>query len=161
VTGTPRFWSVVAGLAFLHFVLHLALGLGRWAPDLLTVSLLLGVRELRAGWAAGLGFFYGVLKDAFSILSFGAETVSMTVVGIVGARTRDLFVGDSILFVVSYLAGGVWLRALLHWTFMGELVRPPFVDAVLVKAPLGALYAALVGLLALVMGGGWARESAR
>ena len=49
-------WTAVFGLAFLHFLLHLGLGLDDIAPDLLTVALLLVVREVGMGTAAGIGF---------------------------------------------------------------------------------------------------------
>ena len=36
------------------------------------------------GSAAGLGFVFGLLEDAFSILAFGANTIAMTLVGAIG-----------------------------------------------------------------------------
>ncbi len=72
------------------------------------------------GAGAALGFFFGILEDAFSVLAFGASALAMTVVGILGARTRDLFVGDSLLFLFVYLALGKLLRDLIYWVVAGE-----------------------------------------
>jgi hypothetical protein len=61
-------------------------------------------------------------------------------------------VGDSRIFVVSYLFVGKWVCDLGHWILAGEGLRQPFSDQVLVQGGLGALYVALVGLgLTLVL----------
>jgi rod shape-determining protein MreD len=145
----------VAVLALLHFLLHMGLGLGNRAPDLLTISLLLAAREVGMGTAAGIGFAFGLLLDAFSLLAFGANTVAMTLLGAAGARTRDLFVGDSFFFVVSYLFLGKWVKDLLYWVLVGEGIREPFVQAVLVESSVNALYVAGVGVLVVTVTGAW------
>ena len=66
-TGT-RVWLLVAVLAFSHLLLHVGFGIGRAAPDLLTVALLLGARELGMGRAAGLGLFFGLVQAAAGIV---------------------------------------------------------------------------------------------
>ncbi|HKJ02098.1 MAG TPA: rod shape-determining protein MreD, partial [Longimicrobiales bacterium] len=139
-------WLVVGALFFLHFVLHVGLGLGRSAPDLLTVALLLAAREVGVGAAAGTGLVFGLLEDALSVLSFGANAIAMSLVGLAGAVTRDLFVGDSLFFLVSYFVAGKFARDLIHWVVAGETVRQPFVDQVLFQGLLGGLYAAVVGI---------------
>ena len=45
--GSWRVWATVIVLALLHFLLHLGLGLGNLAPDLLTISLLLAATQVR------------------------------------------------------------------------------------------------------------------
>ena len=151
-----RVWWVVGLLILLHFGLHVSLGLGASAPDLLVVALLLAAREVRIGLGAGLGFFLGLLDDAFSVLAFGANTFAMTLVGMAGARTRDLFVGDSLLFFASYLVLGKWMRDFLHWVAVGEDLRESFVDAMLIQSPISAVYAGVVGLVAIAITGlGW------
>ena len=143
-------------LVLLHFGLHLSLGLGESAPDLLVVALLIGAREVDTGWAAGLGFFLGLLDDAFSVLAFGANTIALTIVGIGGARTRDLFVGDSLLFLTSYLMLGKWTRDFIHWVAVGEGLREPFVDTMVIQSPISAVYAGLIGLVVIAISGlGW------
>lgn len=143
----PLTLVVVGGLVVLHFLLHTGLGLGLVAPDLLTVGLLVAARDLRPGWAAGLGFALGLMEDALSVLAFGANAVTLTALGIAGAATRELFVGDSRRFVVSYFFVGKALRDLLHWVLVGEELRRSFVEQVLLQGLAGAAYAALVGLV--------------
>lgn len=148
-------WIVVVGLVLLHFVLHVGLGLGVIAPDLLTVALLLAAREVGVGTAAGTGLVFGLLEDALSVLSFGANGVAMSVVGLLGAVTRDLFVGDSLFFLVSYFVLGKFLRDMLHWIVVGDALRQPFVEHVLIQGLLGGLYAAAVGIVIMAVTGLW------
>jgi rod shape-determining protein MreD len=119
-------------------------------------------REVRIGVAAGVGFAFGLLEDAFSILAFGANAVALTVVGILGARSRDLFVGESLTFLISYLALGTWLRFALQWLLGGDGgPRPPAGQALLLQAPVAALYAAGVGVVLLRVMGAWSGERLR
>lgn len=136
-----------------HFVLHVGFGYGRGAPDLLTIGLLLAARDVGLGPAAVVGLVFGLLEDALSVLAFGANSVTMTAIGIAGAFTRDLFVGDSRLFVVSYFFVGKWMRDLLHWLMVGEGLRQPFLGEVLFQGTLAAAYAALVGVVLLSVTG--------
>ena len=153
-------WFVVAGLFLLHFLLHVGFGWGRVAPDLLTVALLLAAREVGVGTAAGTGLVFGLLEDALSVLSFGANAVAMSLVGLAGAVTRDLFVGDSLFFLVSYFVAGKFVRDFLHWAAVGETMRQPFVDQVLVQGLVGGFYAAAVGIAVMAVTGLW-REGPR
>jgi rod shape-determining protein MreD len=158
VTRGPAFWGVALLLPVLHFLLHVGLGVGAWAPDLLTVGLLVTARQVRTGTAAGVGFALGLLEDALSILSFGANTMALTLVGILGARSRELFVGESVAFLASYLALGTWLRGAIHWLLTQESPREEAVRVLLVQAPAAAAYAAVVGTLLLLVTGVWTRE---
>ena len=146
-------WVLVAGLVLAHFVLHVGLGYGRGAPDLLTIGLLLAAREVGVGAAAAVGLAFGLLEDALGVLAFGANSVTMTVIGIAGALTRDLFVGDSRLFVVSYFFAGKWMRDLLHWLMIGSELRQPFAQEVLLQGMVAAAYAALVAMVLLSLTG--------
>ena len=141
-----RVWILVGALVLLHFFLHVGLAFGIGAPDLLTVGLLLAAREVGLGRAAAMGFSLGLLEDAMSALAFGANGVALTLVGIGGALTRDLFVGDSLLFLVSYFWIGKWARDLVHWVSVGEGLRQPFVEQVIVQGAIGGAYAAVVGI---------------
>ncbi len=146
-------WVLVGGLVVAHFVLHLGLGFGRGAPDLLTIGLLLASREVGVGAAAAVGLAFGLLEDALGVLAFGANGVTMAAIGIVGAFTRDLFLGDSRLFVISYFFAGKWMRDLLHWLMIGEELRQPFAQEVLLQGIVAAAYAALVGIVLLSLTG--------
>jgi cell shape-determining protein MreD len=141
-----RVWALVAVLIVLHLLLHVALALGVVAPDLMTVALLIAAREVGMGRAAAIGFGLGLLEDGLSVIAFGANTVAMTLIGIGGALTRDLFVGDTRLFIVLYFWLGKWIRDLLHWVSVGEDLRQPLVDVVIVQGAIGGAYAAAVGI---------------
>lgn len=154
------FWAVALLLPILHFLLQVGFGLGARAPDLLTVALLVIAREVRAGAAAGIGFAFGLLEDAFSLLAFGANAVAMSLVGILGARSRDLFVGESVLFLASYVFAGTWMRHALHWALAGSAVREGGMRSLLLEAPLAGLYAAVVGTALLLVTGAWRTEPA-
>lgn len=145
---------VVLVLAALHFLLHVTFGLGAVAPDLLVVALLVLARRVGMGVAALVGFAFGLMEDALSLVAFGANALSLAAVGALGARTRDLFVGDSILFMAAYLAAGKWLRDSMHWVLMGS-GRGDVLAAFVVQAPAGALYAAGAGLAVLAATGIW------
>lgn len=144
---------LVPFLVILHFLFHLGFGWGAGAPDLLILALLLAAREVGMGLGAGMGLFFGLLEDAFSVLAFGANAVAMTLVGALGARTRDLFVGDSLLFAFAYVGLGKWLRDLVHWLVVGEGVREPFVNAMLVEGLFSAIYVGLVAMLVMTVFG--------
>lgn len=156
----PRVWVVAIVLFLLHFLLHVGLGFGSGAPDLLTVALLLIAREVGVGTAAGTGLIFGLLEDALSVLSFGANALAMTVIGAAGAATRDLFVGDSMVFLVSYFVVGKFLRDVLHWVVVGETLRQPFLEQVVAQGLLGGVYAAATGILVMALTGLW-REAPR
>ena len=150
-----RILLIVVSLAALHFLLRLGFGLDAVAPDLLTLSLLVAARELSMAGGASLGLLYGLLEDSFSVVAFGGSAVAMTIVGAAGSRTRDLFVGDALVFLVAYLLSGKLARDLIQWLVVGEGVRQPFTEAILVQAPLGALYMAAVGVVVIAGTGSW------
>lgn len=145
--GHLRGWVVAIVLVVLHFLLHVGLSYGRGAPDLLTLAVLLLARELSVGRASVVGLAFGLLEDALSVLAFGANSMAMTLVAIGGAATRDLFVGDTRLFLVSYVFIGKWTRDLIHWVAVGEGLRQPFVEQVVIEGGIASLYLAAVGLV--------------
>lgn len=157
--GDAGFWAVLAILVVLHFLLHLGFGIGSGAPDLLTLALLLGARAGGMALGAGLGFGFGLLQDAFSVLAFGSNALAMTLVGAVGSFTRELFVGESGLFVFVYLFLGKWFRDFLQWLVVGEDLREPFVREILMGSTVGGFYMAVVGMLVVVALGGGLREA--
>lgn len=149
--GGAAFWLFIGLLVVLHFILHLSLGLGAWAPDLLTLAVLLGARQLSAGWAGGLGFALGLLEDGVSLGAFGAAAITQTLIGFLGARSRDLFVGESFLFLSLYLFVGAWLKNALYYGIAQAVRRGEPLEALLVYAPLDAAYVAAAGLVAMIV----------
>ena len=138
---------LVSCLILTHLVLRTALGFGKAAPDLFIVALLVGSRTLGVGAGAGLGFVLGLLEDAFSMRAFGANAFAMTLVGALGAKSRDFFVGDSTGFLVTFFLLGTWVRDLLAWVVTDGSIRPVFLDHLVIEAPLLALYTTVVGLV--------------
>ncbi len=148
MNGSTRwsYWVFVALLVVLHFVLRLGIGLQELAPDLLVIALLLAAREARPGTAAGLGLLFGVLDGAVVPFTLGASAVVLTLLGFLGARSRDLFAGDSYVFLAVYLFAGKWLfDALLYLLTGTAFASTP--SYLLLISPLAALYAAASGLL--------------
>lgn len=145
------FWVFIALLVSVHFILHLTLGMSTWAPDLLTLSVLMAARQLNGGAAAAVGFGLGLLSDAVSLGAFGAGAMTQTVVGYLGARSRDLFVGDSMLFLSLYFFMGAWLQDALYYWVAPAVRRGETVEALLIHAPLQALYVAVAGVAAILV----------
>ena len=142
-----RLFLLCTVLILTHLLLHVALALGPVAPDLAVVALLLASRALGSSGGAALGFALGLVEDAFAVISFGANAFALTVVGALGARTRDFFVGDSIPFLAIFFTLGKWSRDLLAWTASDPPARPPLDGLALVESPLLGLYAAATGLV--------------
>lgn len=139
--------AAVAGtLVVLHLVIHVGFGVGAAAPDLFTLALLIVARDMHMAGATGLGLFLGLLEDAQGLLAFGAHGIALAVVGALAARTRELFVGDSLFFVASYFLLGKWLRDALYWMAAGSQLRGPVGEALVVDAGLAAVYMTVVGL---------------
>ena len=145
--NNTAFWIFIIVLVVVHLSIHVGFGVRGLVPDLLTVALLLGARRLTGSGAAGLGLALGLLNDALSLTAFGALALTYTIVGFAGARSRDLFEGDSLLFVAVYVFLGKWLRDLLYITF----TRSEPWSNLWSGAPLAALYAALAAMIALTL----------
>jgi rod shape-determining protein MreD len=143
-----QFVGFIADLVVLYFLLRVGLGLGVLAPDLLVVALLLAARRMRAGWAAGLGFFLGVLDGAAHPMTMGAGALALSVLGYLGARSREGLAGDSPLLLALYLFAGKWLYDVIVYLL---LIKPNLagpVSTLVLGSPLAAAYAAAVGLAA-------------
>lgn len=117
------------------------------APDFLVVGLLLAARSIPAGYAAGLGFALGLLEDSLSVSRFGAAALVLTVVGYLGARSRDFFLGDEPLFTAAYLFAGKWAVDLALGAFVGDM---SWMGSLVLSPASGALSAAAgAGLVAV------------
>lgn len=140
------FWVFIALLVVLHFLLRVGLGYEQLAPDLLVVALLLGARQLPAGYAAGLGLFLGILDGSLTPFALGGSALSLTILGFLGARSRELFSEDNYLLLAVYLFLGKWLFDLILFLATGELFQAGATYLLLIS-PLTALYAAAVGVI--------------
>ena len=146
--GASYYPAFIATLVVLHFALHVGLGWGAVAPDLIIVAALLAARRMQAPWAAGLGLGLGLMQDALSYTAFGASGIIMCVLCYLGSRSRDFFEGDSILFLAVYLFLGKWLSDVALNIFGRSAPLDPF-TLFAATAPLAALYSAVAGSLAL------------
>ena len=148
MNGTTRWgcWVFIGLLVVLHVVLRVGRGLEQLAPDLLIVALLLAAREIRAGYAAGVGLLFGILDGSLVPYHLGATAVVLTLLGFFGARSREVVAGDSLVFMAVYLFVGKWLFDTLLYLVTGEAFGPMAGYLVLVS-PLAALYAAAAGLV--------------
>ncbi len=155
---------VVFGAALLmalHFIFRVGFGWHGWVPDLSTLGLLVLAREVRVGTGTAVGFALGLLEDSLSSLAFGASTMAMTLVAAVGGRTRDLFEGESLTFVVAYLFIGKWGRDLVQWVMTAQELREPLQRALLVDSVVASAYVALVGLALVRLVGNWLKTGTR
>ncbi|HUH13010.1 MAG TPA: rod shape-determining protein MreD, partial [Longimicrobiales bacterium] len=115
----------------------------------LTVAVLLGARRTRPGVGAGVGFVFGLIRDALGLGPFGTAALVLTALGYLGSRTRDLFEGESLLFTLVYLFVGVWLHNAAYTLIGGELLAGGLGMLFVVGAAAAAGYAALAGTVLL------------
>ena len=132
---------VVLAILVAHFTLHRFLVSWPGMPSLLIGALLLGALRLQAGTAAVFGFILGLLEAAMGLEGMGILSLVFTLIGYLGARSRDLLFADARHYVFIYLFVGTWVAEVaLMLAMPGEhgLLGP------LVLAPLSALTTSLV-----------------
>jgi len=140
-----RAYSAVAiAMLVLHVLLRPLLQGLPVSPDLLTGGVLVGGLVLRAGSAAVLGFFAGLVEAALSVGGLGPLTIVYTLLGYGSARSRDLIFADLQYFLFAYLFVGTWLTQLVLAALAGSTLTWMFAFVV---APLSALLTALLGEL--------------
>ncbi len=142
---------VVVALTFLHFALRPATDHWVASPNLLLCAVLVAARELRSGTAAGVGFVLGLLEDAMAVSYFGLATLLLVPIAYIGSRTRDLFVGEELLFMGAYLFVGTWLYEVLTYLVAGS--GGALLSHLFVRAPLDGLTTAVVGYLTVPLVG--------
>jgi cell shape-determining protein MreD len=146
--GWTRQWTLFTFvLITAHFLLHVALGMGGLAPDLLAVAALLGARRLPIAGGAVLGFVIGLLADAFAVTGFAATGLGLAVACAGGAYSRDFFEGESLIFNAVYLLGGATIATLVAEIFAGRTGGQLF--NAFFGAVLAGTYTAVAGIAAL------------
>ena len=149
VTRSVAFWTFIAVLVLLHLLLRLGAGLA-FVPDLLVVAALLGARRLGGAMAAGYGLLLGLIADSLSTVAFGATAVAFVIVCYLGSRSRDLFEGDSFLFILVYVFLCTWLAEAIRFAVGGAVQRGARPWVLLTSTPLAALYTGLAAFTALL-----------
>jgi rod shape-determining protein MreD len=142
-----RFWAFLAMLVLLHLILHIGLGLGRSAPDLLVAAALLASRRTDGASAAAIGVGLGLLDDALGMRGFGVRAFSIGVAAYLGARSRQVVEGDAVLFLPLVLFLGAWAAYAVAWVVDGG-VDP---TTLITRAPTDAAYAAATGTFAIMI----------
>jgi rod shape-determining protein MreD len=145
------FWGFVVLLVLGHFLLRVAFGLGDVLPDLLTIAALLAARRLRSPAATLLGLVLGAVEDALALSAFGTRAVATAAVSFLGSRSRDLFEGDSVIFLAFYLFAGKWAREAIVFVLDMRAARGDAMTVLLIDGPLAALYAAVAGTIAYLL----------
>jgi hypothetical protein len=132
---------IILVLLVVHFTLYRFFV--RWPamPNLMIGALLLGALRLQAGYAAAFGFGLGILEAAMGLEGLGTISVILTIVGYLGARSRDLLFADARYYVFFYLFAGTWVAEL---SLMLALPGGPHLLEALVLAPVSALGTATI-----------------
>jgi rod shape-determining protein MreD len=146
---TTTFWAFIVILVLLHLSLRLAFGLAV-IPDLLVVATLLGARRLNAAGAGLFGLVLGVLADSLAVVAFGATAVAFVIVSFLGSRTRNVFEGESYLFVAVYTFLGSWLIEAVRFLAGNAMARGVEPSRLLTEAPLQSLYIAIAAVVSLI-----------
>ena len=146
---TSAFWTFIVVLILLHLTFRVGFGL-LFVPDLLVVAALLGSRRLGGAAAAGFGLGLGILADALATVGFGATAVAFVIVCYLGSRSRNLFEGDSFLFILCYVFAGAWLIELIRFLLDGSVQRGEAWMTLVTMVPLLALYTGIAGFVSLL-----------
>lgn len=121
MSGWSRKWTAFTiVLIAAHLLLHVGLGLGAIAPDLLTAAALLGARRLPLALGVAYGFCMGLLGDAFAVDAYAATGLGLAVACGLGALTRDYFEGESLLFTAVYVLVGAALAGMVAAVMAGR-----------------------------------------
>jgi len=132
---------VVLVLLVVHFTLYRFFV--RWPvmPNLMIGALLIGALRMPAGIAALFGFGLGILEASMGLEGLGTISLVLTVVGYLGARSRDLLFADARHYVFFYLFAGTWVA---EFSLMLAMPGGPHVLEALVLAPVSALGTAVI-----------------
>ena len=148
MTGWTRKWTLFTlVMIVVHLLLHVGIGLGGIAPDLLTATALLGARRLPLAGAIAFGFAIGLLADTFAVDGFAATGLGLAIACGLGAFSRDYFEGESLLFTAVYLLIGAGVSSILADVLAGRASGPPIGYAAGIVG--SAIYTAVAGAFAL------------
>ena len=148
VRNRTRLVALSVFLVALHLLLHVGLGLGALAPDLVTLAILIVARTSPLAVAAFAGLVLGLLKDATALSAFGANALAGIVAGILGSLCTRLIV-YSRWFFASYLFFGKLAVDTAVWVAGGDN-RGSLTEAA-VAAGIGGGYLVFVGFFIVIL----------
>ncbi|HWZ29524.1 MAG TPA: rod shape-determining protein MreD [Gemmatimonadales bacterium] len=154
-TDKYRFWFVLAGLVLLHFSVRTKLGDDRIAPDFLLLALLMYTIRAAPGPSAGAGFVVGIIRDALTPTSFGANALAHTFVGYLSSWAKVVFFAENLFVNGCIFFGGTWIRNLVVSLASGQLKGALLLWELFVWSPLQSLTTAVTGVLILGILGPW------
>jgi rod shape-determining protein MreD len=92
----------------------------------------------------------GVIADSLSTVAFGATAVAFVIVCYLGSRSRNLFEGDSFIFILCFVFFGAWLVEAIRFAVGAAVQRGATPLTLVTSAPLAALYTGLAAFIALL-----------
>ena len=101
------------------------------------------------GPSAGVGFLVGLLRDALSPASFGAQALAQTLVGYLAAWGKTVFFAENLFVNACLFFAGTWCRNLIVALASGQLKGGLLGWELLVWSPLQSFTTALVGVTVL------------
>lgn len=141
----------VAALVVLDLLLHAGLGVGRIAPDLIAVAVLLTARRTGAVQVVLLALALGLIDDAMGVGNLGGRSLGLGLAALAGTWTLQLVEGEAPLLIVPYLFLGKWLAdAIVAVIRPGTVTRDIWLELI-TTAPLTAVWTAVAGTAALVV----------
>lgn len=141
----------VAVLGALHFLARPLLVSWWGAPDLAVAGVLVATLHLRGGQAAVAGFVLGLLDEAMGLEQVGPLAALYALAGYLGARSWEVIMAETWLFLPLYLAFGSWMLILAN-TYLTSFDLSW--NYALTEAPVSAvLTAAVAGLASRAAGG--------
>jgi len=154
-TDRYRYPFMMTLLVVLQFTVRSHLGGDRIAPDFLLLALLLYTIRAEPGKSALAGFIIGLLRDAMTVVSFGAGMLAHTLVAFASSWAKAVFFAEHVFVKGCLFFAGTWLRNFLVLAISGKLQGSQVAWELLVWSPLQGLTTALVGVVVLWFFGGW------
>ena len=120
-TDRYRYPFMMTLLVVLQFTVRSHLGGDRIAPDFLLLALLLYTIRAEPGKSALAGFIIGLLRDAVTVVSFGAGMLAHTLVAFASSWAKAVFFAEHVFVKGCLFFAGTWLRNFLVLAISGKL----------------------------------------
>ena len=154
-TDRYRYPFLMTVLVLLQFTVRSHLGGDRVAPDFLLLALLIYTIRAEPGKSALAGFIIGLLRDAMTVVSFGAGALAHTLVSFASSWAKAVFFAEHTFVKGCLFFAGTWLRNFIVLFVSGRLQGAQVAWELLVWSPLQSLTTAFVGVVVLWLFGSW------